>query len=102
MPVELPVSSPLVARKTTDRRGRAPLRLSSISALQLRDGDALHVEGAAAVDPGRIDGAAERRIDPLLRVADGVDVDVVVEDQRLIALARQHGDQVGLALRPCR
>ena len=62
----------------------------------LGDGDALHVEDAAAVDPGELDARLERRREPLLGIGRR-DVDVVVQHQRPGVLAHQPGVEVGLA-----
>ena len=55
---------------------------------------ALHVEHPAADHPGRLDPPLEGRHDPLLRAPHRIDVEVVVEHQRLAALAFEDRPQV--------
>ena len=64
--------------------------------LHLGDGHALHVEDAAAIDPGQLDTGRERGREPLLGIGRR-DVDVVVQHQRPGVLAVQPGVEVGLA-----
>ncbi len=64
---------------------------------ELRDGEALHVVHAAAVDPGAVDGGAERRVAPPLLRGGRLDVDVIVQDDRAALLALDEGPEVGAA-----
>ena len=58
---------------------------------------ALHVDGAAAVDPAVLDGRVPWRRRPCRRVADGHDVDVAVQEQ-VAAGAAARGSPAGRAL----
>ena len=103
VPRSLPVSSLLVARKISEYFGRWASLVHPLLRRQHRgelgDGDALHVEDAPPDDPRRIDPALEGGHDPVLGTAYRIDIEVVVEDQRLLGCPLEDRPQVRLRAR---